>query len=495
MSIASSFTEAKGAGSAGASTAYHLRKVRSPCLGVKITVFEKEPYVGGRSTTVDAHGNSSQPLELGASIFVEVNEILFSAARAFGLPLVGAGSRRPRETSKSFGVWDGSDFRFIADDSDSWWYELGKLIWRYGLAPLRTQRLMKKSISTFLKIYQAPIFPFASLSQAAEELGLTDLTAESGAELLESKGIRRTFSQDIIQASTRVNYAQNLTQIHGLETMVCMATDGAMAIQNGNYHIFENMLRVSDASLLLNTTVTAVIRNDDNTISIASRNTESWGDSNTSDDRTEVYDEVVLAAPLQFTGIDFQPHSLKMRLPEKIDYVNLFVTLLSSPHRLASSYFGLDPLDVVPETILTTISTKNSIEPPFFSVSTLQKVTNPQLAGQEYAYKIFSSSPVSSSLLSQLFGFPDPECSLEEIPRVHVSWLYEKTWKSYPYLHPRRTFEGPLLDDHIYSTAGIESFISTMETSALSGKNVAKLIVDGWTNKQSIPEAVVHTEI
>lgn len=32
----------------------------------------------------------------------------------------------------------------------------------------------------------------------------------------------------------------------------------------------------------------------------------------------------------------------------------------------------------------------------------------------------------------------------------------------------------------LWYTSGIEGFISTMETSSLMGRNVARLIVDGW---------------
>ena len=47
------------------------------------------------------------------------------------------------------------------------------------------------------------------------------------------------------------------------------------------------------------------------------------------------------------------------------------------------------------------------------------------------------------------------------------------------------TFEDLRLDSGeggggIWYTSGIESFISTMETSSLMGMNVAKLVVDGW---------------
>jgi prenylcysteine oxidase / farnesylcysteine lyase len=53
-------------------------------------------------------------------------------------------------------------------------------------------------------------------------------------------------------------------------------------------------------------------------------------------------------------------------------------------------------------------------------------------------------------------------------------------WYSYPYTYPRVTFEEIELARGLYYTAGIESFISTMETSALMGMNVAQLIMDDY---------------
>lgn len=61
-----------------------------------------------------------------------------------------------------------------------------------------------------------------------------------------------------------------------------------------------------------------------------------------------------------------------------------------------------------------------------------------------------------------------------------ISWYYPHIWHSYPYELPRVTFEGPELGRGFYYTSGIESFISTMETSALMGKNVAQLIMDDF---------------
>lgn len=59
-----------------------------------------------------------------------------------------------------------------------------------------------------------------------------------------------------------------------------------------------------------------------------------------------------------------------------------------------------------------------------------------------------------------------------------ISWYYPHVFNSYPKGFPRVTFQDPVIGDGLYYTSGMESFISTMETSALMGKNVARLIVD-----------------
>ena len=73
-----------------------------------------------------------------------------------------------------------------------------------------------------------------------------------------------------------------------------------------------------------------------------------------------------------------------------------------------------------------------------------------------------------------------------------ISWYYPHVWYSYPVELPRVTFEDLELSKGFYYTSGIESFISTMETSALMGKNVAQLIMDdflGVMNKMTIQDA------
>ena len=62
------------------------------------------------------------------------------------------------------------------------------------------------------------------------------------------------------------------------------------------------------------------------------------------------------------------------------------------------------------------------------------------------------------------------------------------------------TFEDPELARGFYYTSGIESFISTMETSALMGMNVAQLIIDDYLDvaekepERSATKSSVHEE-
>ncbi|KAL8989254.1 MAG: hypothetical protein Q9177_001816, partial [Variospora cf. flavescens] len=250
----------RGAGSAGASAAYYLNQFQSPCQPINLTIYERNNYIGGRTTTVNAYDDPNYPVELGGSIFVKLNHNLVNAARAFNLPISGMRASRTPDPPDVLGIWDGERFVFTQSDASNQYWNIAKLLWEYGYSPIRTQSLMKKTVGSFLKMYNPPYFPFTSLSKTASHLDLLSTTAVTGERYLETNGISSHFAHDIIQASTRVNYAQNLDQIHGLETMVCMATDGAMSIEGGNWQIFASMIAASGAALHLNTSVTSVTK-------------------------------------------------------------------------------------------------------------------------------------------------------------------------------------------------------------------------------------------
>ena len=104
----------------------------------------------------------------------------------------------------------------------------------------------------------------------------------------------------------------------------------------------------------------------------------------------------------------------------------------------------------------------------------------------EYIYKVFSPDRFGDDKIAKLLGVASGNAT---------TWEYRHMWKSYPYEYPRVTFENIILADGLWYTAGIESFISTMETSSLMGSNVARLVVDKWeAEKVKVEGARIEAE-
>ncbi|KIW00853.1 hypothetical protein, variant [Verruconis gallopava] len=473
-----------GAGAAGASTAHHLRKYATQAhMPLEITIFERNDYIGGRSTTVEAFNDTLlAPIELGASIFVSVNYVLQDAVKEFGLQL-----KEPYEGPVALkdvpfmGIYDGSKFVVTMQDS-GWWSSL-KMLWRYLYAPIKAEQLMKETVGKFLKIYEAPYFPFPSLTKRVYDLGLKEAAGMTGQQFLKENGIRDDFANEVIQAMTRVNYAQNLGVIHGLETMCSIATNGAVAVEGGNWRIFEAMVNASQSIPRLGRAVFAIKRHDDGTFTVASKSEPTCPTCTVYEEK---FDSIVLAAPYQYANIDVKPKP--QIIPDAIPYVDLHVTLFTSPHYLHSPAFGLKPDEKVPSMLLTTLQSNEQpgsnatykAKAGFNSISLLGTRFNRKTGGDEYLYKIFSMDPVPDEFLAKILGLDEKK----QLSKGDVSWVYRKLWQSYPYEFPRVTFEELRLDENFWYTGGIESFISTMETSALIGKNVAHLLVDEWKSRQ-----------
>lgn len=477
-----------GAGAAGSSAAYHIRKFAAEAnIPINVTIFEKTDRVGGRTLTVGAYDDPSIPVELGASIFIQLNHILWDAAHEFNLSLRIPGP----DEDELLAIWDGEGFVFQQDSSQYDWWNLAKLFWKYGLAPYRAQKLMKGTVAQFLKLYEAPNFPFRSLTTASYELNLTYFTALTGDQYLAQNNIDPRFAHDLIQAATRVNYASNLEKIHALETMVSIAPDGASQVDGGNWQIFAAMVKNSGASIQFNTSVNYIgLESEQEKHDARSRYTIRTQSADTAEQL--VFDRVILANPYQFSNIEAGENVLKQTI-DKIPYVKLHVTLFTSPFRLNAEFFGLAPGTTPPTTVLTTLAegedsssgVSGAGKAGFFSISTLRTLKNPKTDSAEYLYKIFSPEKVSAEFLSSLLGVPVPETftgpakSDAQTGAVEpISWIYPHVFHSYPKGLPRVTFQDPVLGDGLYYTSGIESFISTMETSALMGKNVARLLVD-----------------
>lgn len=264
-----------------------------------------------------------------------------------------------------------------------------------------------------------------------------------------------------------------------------------MAVTGGNWQIFDRMVESSGATLHRDTTVTSMTNK-------GHTGAPKYVISTTADasaapaDNPVGFDSVVIASPWQFSNIAADGKVLRHTI-EPVPYTKLHVTLFTTAYRLRPGYFGLEPGAKAPSNVYTTLGSDEDAQcgakgvgrTGFYSISTLRTVTNPRTGQREFVYKIFSPEKVTVAFLSDILGVDVPGETVDEggvggeaSPSNPISWFYPTWFHSYPLSLPRVTFQDPVVGEGVYYTSGMESFISTMETSALMGMNVARLMVN-----------------
>ncbi|KAK4519197.1 uncharacterized protein ATC70_009429 [Mucor velutinosus] len=404
-----------GGGAAGTSTAFWLSNVfpHEDALQVNCTIFERNSYLGGRSTVVPIKNDYSLgTIELGASIFVEANKNLMMATERFGLNKTRLTAFEEEISVKNrpgLGVWNGKEFLF--EESGSYWDSM-KALWRYGFTPLKFQRKQKEVVQRFMELYDTD-HGFEHVSEIVKSLDYQSLLNMTAEAYLKELGINDRFAQEILQTATRGNYCQDLNTLHALAVMVSMeAGHGTWAVESGNYNIFEEFARRSQAAIQLQTKVIAV-----NNI------TEVDTDGNTAqryvvetlDGTSQVFDEVVLAAPIKFSGIHQFPFPTKQ---EERPYHPVYVTLIAG--HPDPCYFG-KTMENMPTFVVSTgvplVDGFENGQAPFNTFSVHRFLEN-----GESVIKIFSQVELHDDYLDKLF--------------LNRSWTYRKGWHAFPQLEP-----------------------------------------------------------
>lgn len=270
-------------------------------------------------------------------------------------------------------------------------------------------------------------------------------------------------------------------------------------MDGGNWQIFEKMVQYSAAALYRNTSITTIEIDKKRSSSSQPRYLLSTKDSSSEAASAEpfsvAFDNVIIASPWQYSNISASEELIRHHIDE-IPYTKLHVTLFSSPFKLRPGFFGLEAGARAPSNVYTTLRKDEEAKQGadgvgitgIYSISTLKTVVNAKTQGREFVYKIFSAAPITSEFLSDLLGAQVPttfvqsedEDAGEKSVVDPISWYFPHWFYSYPIELPRVTFQDPVVGNGVYYTSGIESFISTMETSALMGKNVARLIADDF---------------
>ncbi|GAK66192.1 FAD/NAD(P)-binding domain-containing protein [Moesziomyces antarcticus] len=507
-----------GAGPSGTSAAYYLKRAQDRLASgnfsatteaLDITIYERENRIGGRVAVVYPHDDDTHdPIELGASIFADVNLNLRRAVKHFALE---TGAHMGMDGQ--MGIWDGQQFLFEGDQS-SWWTS-AKFFLRYGYSAITTESVVKKQLAAFGALYSpsflhargqaernaaatASGYPWTSIERLADAVNASALAATTGMQFFKERRVSELFIEEMVEAATRVNYAQDTDQIHGFGALVSLAASGATGVKKGNYRIFEEFARRSGARVLTGVQgqVTGIVRLPKPTRGRRVANDVQWYVGAKSGEG-EVYDAVIIATPWHNADITL------LNTPERVKakpFVHLHVTLLTTTRASPRpEYFGLGSQDVVPRTILTSDESVRraqdkhkpvpepepedpGTEPPslggklktpkheFFSLNYLRSIERNLSSNKEkeYVVKIFSAAPVTDSMLDALFG------------RETLTWVRRHEWDSYPYLTPTERFPAVQIDEGLVYPNAMESLVSTMETSTIASRNAVALLLEKW---------------
>ncbi|XP_068030501.1 prenylcysteine oxidase 1-like [Anomalospiza imberbis] len=461
-----------GGGIGGSAAAYFLRQKFGH--GVQLHVLEKAA-VGGRLDTLDVEGAA---YEAGGSVIHPLNLHMKHFVKELGLSVASP-------QGSLAGVYNGEEFVF---EESSWSFiNHPKLLWHYGLNPLRMSMWVEDILDKFMRIYRYQMhdYAFSSNERLLHALGGDDFTRllnQTIDEAMQKAGFSQKFINQVVCPALRFAYGQGVT-INGFVGALSTGwlQSGLWSVKGGNKLVCSGLISSSKAEVIPGTVVSIE----------AKTRSKHGGDPvrlyevtyNTSSGLTgDTYDIVVIAAPLGRKMANIAFRNFDPPIPEFPNAYHQTVTTLVHG-RLNTSFFGYDdPQAFHFGAIFTTDNPKLfinslSVEPPVGDTGTGEKLPLPSAV-----WKVFSNEELTKEQLNLLFSSYDS---------VKV-----KPWLAYPQYSPPEKFPPIVLHEQLYYLNGLERAASAMEMSAIAARNAALLAFHRWHGRRaSVDQEDLHEKL
>ncbi|XP_066495505.1 prenylcysteine oxidase 1-like [Tiliqua scincoides] len=447
-----------GAGIGGTAAAYFLRQRFGK--DVLIDVFERGE-VGGRLATLNLEG---QDYEAGGSILHPLNLHMKHFVKDLGLST-------PQGQGGLLGIYNGDEFVY----EESGWYIWNwlKLLWNYGLNPLRMYMWVEESLDKFMRIYryQSHDYAFSTNEGLLHALGgasFMQLLNQTIEEAMQKAGFSQKFINELVIPVMRVNYGQG-ANVNGFVGAVSLAgaDRGLWSIEGGNKLVCNGLLYASKAQLISGSVLSLEEKTRQKGRSGEPAKHYEVTYHSKSGLTTDLYDIVLIATPLQrkIANITFQ--NFNPPIPEFSRHYHQTVTTLVHG-RLNATFFGYqDPSQFELSSIFTMENPKlfiNSIG----VVSPVKRTASKTALGPS-VWKVFSPESLTKEELRLLFSSYDS--------------VLEKKWLAYPRYSPPEKSPPIILHDRMYYLNGIEWTASAMEMSVIAAKNAVLLAHHRWYRK------------
>ncbi|KAJ9640888.1 hypothetical protein H2199_005556 [Coniosporium tulheliwenetii] len=419
-----------GSGITGATAAFTIAEAGrlDPDGPPSITLFERNPIIGGRITTTQVYGDPRFTIDTCAATFSTLSDTCLATSASN----VGLLSRLVTPSDAGTGVWDGAEFRGFVEDTDfrnpQSWSLFRKLRWfrRYGITPWEYARNVSLTQTRYRQLGTAIFKSLEAAVKAADlekavrlglcESGLFDCT-QSGNSL---------FLQEVIDAGIRERFFGNVDELNGLDAILGFSGDTLSEVVGGNLRLVDRLIKLSGADLRLSTTVAKLIKQPQGVWRL-------YFSTPTVSDSMD-FDAVVIAAPLSTSDLAFEPE-VSSRPGLLLPYVDSFVTHFTTTSNLSSTYFNVD--GPVPQSILTTGVVADR-SPPFFQLRLIGQYSNPKTLEAENLYKLVSERPITDDELGEYL-----ELDVGPPTKPVISWINrEPLFDSVPRLDANQTLLG-----------------------------------------------------
>jgi hypothetical protein len=414
-----------GAGIGGCSAAYFARKFLP---GINVTIYDAQDRIGGRILT---HNAAEVTLELGAAFFNGFNRTILGIIKAEGLKIT------PVEERRDFAVWNGSEIVFRSNKHSS--ANSLKLLAKYKLSLARTFLLLRKARGQVTKLYQEELKNPTDIREIFESTCLDKWHKKPFFKALTERRISQAFINEIVTPITRLIYSQNadLGGFAGISSLIGVYSGAMYRLAEGNSTLPVHLAKASNARIELGKKVDAIEKTPKGTYRVY-----------TGEDR-EVFDSVIVAAPMELAGIKFD--GLSRRGWEPQPYQTVYRRVMRGV--FDPNYFGLKNSADIPATVLTTEDAG-----PITQCS-IQKVS-----GGELLVTVSSPEPIDFKVFNGAFK------------NGGVSVL-EHCWKAaYPVFKPVTELPPTRVDKRLMYLSAVEPAVSSMETSAFSALNAVRML-------------------
>ncbi|XP_072257069.1 prenylcysteine oxidase 1-like [Pyxicephalus adspersus] len=444
-----------GAGIGGSAVTYFLHQQFGP--QVQIDVYEAE-RVGGRLATLTVN---SQQYESGSPSIHSLNLHMQDFVKLLGL-------KHRKEVAGKSAIFNGE--HLVLEETDWYLLNLFRLWWHYGISFLRLQMWVEEVMEKFMRIYnyQAHKYAFSTIEGLLRSLGgdhFVNMTRRSVAESLQGIGVSQRFIDDVISAVMKASYGQPVSIPALVGAMSLAGAQGNMwAVEGGNKLVCSGLLKLTKANVI-HARVTAVSLHNSEKKPLYEVQYERDGTLG-----SDYYDVVIIAAPLQKTGLPISFLNFQPTLPDYAGSYHRVVTSIVHGY-LNSSYFGFTDPKLFPFACILSTDSPDAI---FHSLESLCPVNvsvgfrrkPPQEAG---VWRVLSSRPLDRKELKTLFK-----------SYYSVQVIEWQAFPNYSTHSSSKSLPPIILHDRLYYLSAAEWAASSVEMIAVAAKNVALLAFNRW---------------